>query len=291
MAPRKSFEEVSGDRIPIFDMVPIYDGTGAKVTGFNGVRRLDTNRIVAVNTDRYELVQHRDVADAVDRLAETFGASAESIPEEHSGNRHFASVKQTLYDQGRGFEYRLVIPKRFPLGDGEAFYPGVRVTNSVNGKYAVTLSGFSLRLACTNQLYAEGGNLVNVRQLHVTKELDVLGILEKGIYSFLNEFEGTVDIYAQAMHAQIPAPRVRPALVEAKFPERHAKAVGELVAAQFGSSEISLWDAYQTTTEYLTHRMTPVAPPRARVLERIAARVLLDIDEDAEEREEAIEAA
>lgn len=280
MAARKSFQPIRDrSEIPTFDMVPIFGADGQKIVGFNGIRRLDTSQVVAVNTDRYELVQHRKVAEIADQVAQAFGVTPETIPAEFEGNRHFQSIGQTLYDRGRGYEYKLVIPKRYPLGDREAVYPGIRITNSVNGKYAVTVSGFGLRLACTNQLAAGlQGDVVNVRQLHVTEELDILAIVQKGVDKFLDSFDETMGLYAKAMDATIPIASVKPRLVAAGFPQKHAAAIGELVV---GGPTVTRWSAYQSATDYLTHRIGAVAPPRERFLERRAARALLLDEKDA----------
>lgn len=276
----KSFQPIQdSSELPVFDIVPVYDSESRQVKGFNGVRRLDTNEIVAVNTDRYELVQHRKVAEIVDQVAKAFGVTPQTIPAEYEGNRHFQSMSQTLYDRGRSYEYKLVIPKRYPLGEREAVYPGIRVTNSVNGKYAVSVSGFGLRLACTNQLYAQGGDVVEVRQLHVAEELDILGIIQGGIDKFLGSFDKAMDTYADAMNQWIPLASVQPRLVKVDFPEKHAKAIAALAGA---GPDVTRWSAYQAATDYLTHQIGAIAPPRERFLERRAARALLLPEQEGE---------
>jgi vacuolar-type H+-ATPase subunit B/Vma2 len=63
------------------------------------------------------------------------------------------------------------------------------VLNSLDGSWAVRLSGFAVRIACQNQLYAEAGNVAEWRELHLSTETDLLAQLERAIHDFLGHFE------------------------------------------------------------------------------------------------------
>lgn len=283
MARANSYESMNVEQIPLFEEAPVHDADGSVVEGFKGIRRLDTKKIVAVQSERYGLVQHREVAEKVRALSASLNVPLDEIYSD-DGHHHFAPTRIRLFDAGRSLDYRLVVPKRFKLATGEEFYPGLRVTNSVNGKLAVTVSGFALRLACTNQLAAFGsgvhGKVTNLRELHLTSSGDLLGQLEKGIYEFLGKFEGAMGLYQHAMELRMKAVDVPFRLIEVKFPERHATAIGNAVA-RLGSPEVTRWDAYQAATEYLTYEID-VSPSREATLARHAAHaLLLDPEEGA----------
>jgi hypothetical protein len=268
-----SYESITAiDAIPTFETTPVFDADHSEVPGFKGIRRLDTRRIVAVQSERYGLVQHREVAEKVMAVAKALEVPTEEIYSEDM-HHHFAPTRLRMFDMGRSFEYRLVVPKKYNLSTGESFYPGLRVTNSVNGKLAVTVSGFALRLACTNQLAAAVGDISDVRELHLTSAENLMGAVEKGIYEFLSKFDGTMTLYQQAMDRRMKAVDVEFRLVDVKMPERHAKAIAGSVLA-LNSPEVTAWDAYQAATEYITHGVD-VSPARERTLERAAARALL----------------
>lgn len=277
MTRANSYEQnvSSVEQIPLFDTVTVYDQDHNPLDQFKGIRRLDTRKIVAVQSDKYALVQHREVATAVRSVAQSLGVPMSDYFSAN-GLNHFAPQRIRLYDGGRSLEYRLVVPQKIRLQSGEEFYPGLRVTNSVNGKLAVAVSGFSLRLACTNQLvvgFNARNQISGVRELHLTSAGDLLGSVQKGIYEFLEEFEGTLDLYQKAMELRMKAIDVPSRLKSVDFPERHTAAIGSAVMA-LGEPEVTQWDAYQAATEYLTHRID-VSPARELALERRAAQALL----------------
>ncbi len=95
-------------------------------------------------SSRYGLVQHRVVAEAVHAIGEALDKPA---PEEGSLADSFPRESIRLYSGGRRMEVKLVVGRKFHLCPGEDLYPGVRILNSLDGSWALRLSGFSVRLA------------------------------------------------------------------------------------------------------------------------------------------------
>jgi hypothetical protein len=148
--------------------------------------------------------------------------------------------------------------------------------NSLDGSWAVRAEGTGVRVCCANQLYAGMSSLVELRELHLSSANDLLGMLQKAIYTILGRFKDAVRSYETAMHQEILSEDVEPALVSAGLPRIHASAIGthaELEATHVGL--LSRWAAYQCATAYLSHGPVDVNPERGRMFERAAASALL----------------
>ncbi len=259
--------------LPLYRLVPVLDPEGHPVPGYQGVEREDTREVVSVVGHRYGLVQHRAVAEALRHLTETLDGPPE-LPEGSS----FPRESFRLYAGGRRFEGKLVLGRRFELTEGEEFYPGLRVLNSLDGSWAVRVEAFALRLACTNQLYAGlNESLLDLRACHLSSSRDLLAQLQAALNRILARFQGVLELYGQAMEQRIPIAEVGPALLRAGVPSRHVEPVVRDLPEHFGRllwGEVTRWEAYQRVTDYLSHRVR-VNPERERLLERAAARALL----------------
>ena len=126
---RPSFETVfPPDRVPLYDLVPVRGPGGDVLDAYRGVQRADTREVVSVVSARYGLIQHRAVAEAVHAVGQALDR-----PEIEAGVPSFPREQIRLYAGGRRLEVKLVVGHRFGLGEGEYFYPGLRVLNSLDG--------------------------------------------------------------------------------------------------------------------------------------------------------------
>ena len=271
-SPRRTYESIdTPEQVPLYDLVPIRGPQQEVLDAYRGVQRRDTREIVSVVSSKYSLVQHRTVANAVHLI----GAALEQ-PVQDAGAPSFPREQIRLFAGGRRMEVRLVVGTRYELGRNESVYPGVRVMNSLDGSWAVRAEGTGVRVCCANQLYAGMSSLVELRELHLSSANDLLGMLQKAIYTILGRFKDALKTYEGAMHQEILAEDVEPALVAAGLPMVHAEAIG--TRAEVESSHVGLlskWSAYQCATAYLTHGEVDVNPERARMFERAAASALL----------------
>jgi hypothetical protein len=268
---RAAYETIaSPEYVPTYSMVPVRGPGGEALDAYRGVQRDDSHEVVSVVSARYGLVGHRDVAGAVHKVGEAL-----EIPESGTLSPAFPRESIRLYSAGRRMEVKLVVGRKFHLSAGEELYPGLRVLNSLDGSWAVRLSGFAVRLACQNQLYADTGNVLEWRELHLSSEFDLLGQLEKAIHEFLGRFQDGLGLYTRAMREEILGSEVEPALMAHGIPRLHAEVIGG--RAEAGASHVAIvsrWAAYQVATAFLT-REVHVNPDRERYFERAAARALL----------------
>lgn len=269
---RGAYETIATpDEVPLYDLVPVKGPQGEVLDGYRGVQRQDTKGVVSIVSSRYGLVQHRAVARAVHLVGEVLAK------DEKPSEVPFPREQIKLYAGGRRMAHSLVVPRKFTLGPGEQFYPGIRVFNSLDGSWAVRVEGFALRLCCTNQLYAGMTSVAELRELHLSSATDMLGMIQAAIHQILGRFDRALDVYAHSMNEGIRVVDVGPALVARGLPARHADAVQDRLPKLFDTplwSEIPRWDAYQATTDYLSHEVT-VSPDRERMFERAAAGALL----------------
>ena len=223
-------------------------------------------------SSRYQLVQHREVAEAVHVIGEALerpvaDATAPTFPREQI----------RLFAGGRRMEVRLVVGTRYELAQGEAVYPGVRVMNSLDGSWAVRAEGTGVRIACANQLYAGMNSLVELREVHLSSATDLLAMLSKAIHTILSRFKDALRVYEAAMGEEMLAEDVGPALLAAGLPRIHASAIGARAERDASHNAfLTRWSAYKVATAVLTHEVGPrVSLERSRAFERMAARALL----------------
>lgn len=268
--PDSSRTFATPDSLPTYALVPVKGPQGEVLDAYRGVQREDTGEVISVVSARYGLVAHRDVAHAVHAVGKSLEAPATG---EMSPTFPRESIR--LYSGERRMEVKLVVGRRFRLGGGEEVFPGLRVLNSLDGSWAVRLSGFAVRLACTNQLYAPAGNVLEWRELHLSSENDLLSQLDRAIHAFLDRFPEGLDLYVRAMGEHVLASEIEPALRAQGVPPRHSRIIGARVEVEASHvAELSRWAAYQVATAYLT-REVEVNPDRERFFERAAARAIL----------------
>ncbi len=286
------FETTDIEQLPALRTVNVIGPDHRVIPGYQGIQRMDTNQIVSIMSDRYALVQHRSVAEVAKNVGETFGfADPKSFGAdldfvnrlEARDPGHFRQpLKYSLYAGGRKMEAKLIIADLHKLRGGEEFYPGFRFTNSLDGSTSIQVTAFAVRLACTNQLYAERkeGRIFELRQLHLASALDILGQVRKAVATSLDQFDSMLDIYNNSMNAEIMGEEVTPALLKSGMPLVHADIIGhraEVLSTH--NALMSRWSAYQVATEYLTYEVQ-VSPDRAREFEREAASALLLTEAD-----------
>ena len=115
-SPRRPYETVaSPDQVPHYELVPAKGPVGQPLDAYRGVRRRDTSEIVSVVSSRYQLVQHREVAQAVHAIGE---ALERPVAEPNAPT--FLREVIRLFAQGQRMEVRLVVGTRNELGGMES---------------------------------------------------------------------------------------------------------------------------------------------------------------------------
>ena len=266
----------SPEEVPLYELVPVFGPDGKTLDAYRGIRDTTSGGVVSVVSDRYGLVQHRAVAQAVHAIGEALDKP--EIPSEGlRANAPFQREQIRLYAGGRRMEVKLVIGQKFKLDGENEFYPAVRVFNSLDGAWALKLENYALRVACTNQLYAGARSFMEFRELHLSTSEDMLGQLQKAVYEVLDHFDDALGMYSEAQNQELPIQDFVPTLTTAGIPRRHVDRMAEGLPQYFGSAvwgTLSRWDALNLATDVLSHEVS-VSPERERTFERAAARALL----------------
>ena len=266
----------SPEEVPLYELVPVFGPDGKTLDAYRGIRDTTSGGVVSVVSDRYGLVQHRAVAQAVHAIGEALDKP--EIPSEGlRANAPFQREQIRLYAGGRRMEVKLVIGQKFKLDGQNEFYPAIRVFNSLDGAWALKLENYALRVACTNQLYAGARSFLEFRELHLSSSEDMLGQLQKAVYEVLDHFGDALGMYSEAQNQEFPIREFVPALTTAGIPRRHVDRMAEGLPHYFGSAvwgTLSRWDALNLATDVLSHGVS-VSPERERAFERAAARALL----------------
>ena len=272
----------SPEEVPLYELVPVFGPDGKALDAYRGVRDMSSGSVVSVVSDRYGLVGHRAIAEAVHQVGAALGRPDPAAFGVGTRAAAFTPESITLYQGGRRMEVKLVVSQKFSLGEGETFFPGLRILNSLDGAWAVRVEAFAVRACCTNQLYAGARSFLEFRELHLSSPEDLLGQLERGIHEALEHFSGAIDVFGESMRERMDIADVVPALETAGIPRRHARAIGEKLPEYFGSTlwgQTSRWEAYNLATDHFSHAVK-VAPDRERAFERMAARALLLSEEE-----------
>jgi hypothetical protein len=270
------WEVPSPEEVPLYSLVPVRGPEGELLDAYRGVQRQDTKQIVSVVGERYQLVQHRSIAQAVHAVGQTLEKPDMTIESLRTDPR-FRKESIKLYAGGRRMEVKPVVGRKFRLDSANEIYPAGRVFNSLDGAWAVRSEVLGVRVACCNQLHAGAKALAEFRELHLSSQEDLLAQMERAIYEALDRFDGALDLYKDAMEHQMPIREFVPALESAGMPHRHVMTMAEGLPEYFGSTlwgQASKWDLYQLAT-YVTSHKVSVNPERERMLEHAAARALL----------------
>jgi hypothetical protein len=259
-------------QVPLYDLVPVRGPEGEPLDAYRGVRRRDTSEVVSVVSSRYQLVPHREVAQAVHAIGE---ALEQPVVEPNASA--FPREVIRLFAGGRRMEIHLVVGTRYELARGEAVYPGVRVMNSLDGSWAVRAEGTGVRIACANQIYAGMNTLVELREVHLSSATDLLAMLQKAIHAILSRFKDALRVYEAAMGEEMLAENVGPALIASGLPRVYANTIGARAEVQASHNALlTRWTAYQVATAVLTHHIGfRVSPELSRAFERIGERATL----------------
>ena len=270
------WEVASPEEVPLYSLVSVRGSEGENLDGYRGVQRQDDKRVVSVVGERYQLVQHRSIAQAVHTVGQTLEKPDMTI-ESLRSNPRFRTESIKLYAGRRRMEVKLVVGRKFRLDSANEIYPAVRVFNSLDGAWAVRSEFLGVRIACCNQLHAGARALAEFRELHLSSQEDLLAQMERATYEAQDQFDGALDLYKEAMEHQMPIRDFMPALEGAGVPHRHVMTMAKDLPEYFGSTlwgEAPRWDLYQLATSVISHRVS-VNPERERMLERAAARALL----------------
>lgn len=219
---------------------PLYydaDMTYEPVPGRLAVVREDTGEALAVVSDRYTLVRHQEILNALEQAIQglDLGEAPRGIYLDRQGARLRALFK---------------FPElRREVGPRDTVCPCVKVTNTYDGTSRVQVHIGAFRFVCTNLAVGGGGVFASGFMAVHQGEIPIEEVA-KELARYLSGFDRVVELYRAWSH--------RPLLREPwkemleGFPKRPAKAIARAVEAR---AFPRVYDGYNAATYHATHRM------------------------------------
>ncbi|MEX2526461.1 MAG: DUF932 domain-containing protein [Gemmatimonadota bacterium] len=217
----------------------LYRANGAYITVPKrmAVVREDTGTPLAVVSDRYTLVHHRRLLDAI--AAATDQIDTGPVP------------RGIFLDRG-GARMRAVF--KFPsltgsVADGDKLCPCIKIQNTYDGTSRITVHIGAFRFVCTNLAVGGGGAFAGGFMAVHSGEIPVDEIAQQ-LGSYLTGFDRILWTYQ--MWSEMPLDQDRVDQILEPLPERTANTIRERIAA---SANRTAYAAYNAATWHATHRM------------------------------------
>lgn len=212
----------------------------AEEKGFKAIWNNEQEQVATIVSDRYNLVQHRQVIHSV--IDAISGLNLKATGQiGNAGNRVFVDINFTdskLYAQ-----------------QGEEFIAGVRIINSYNCTTGIMVLPHLMRLACSN------GMVVNVRWVQAfnirhTEKLakDFQATIEKMIKDMVNGNEKLKALINDCIKDSIEwqsMVKILAKLLTGR--EKHIEAIKAIMTAKGTEKPLTRWDLYNAFTDYATH--------------------------------------
>jgi hypothetical protein len=212
--------------------------------------REDTGAVLAVVSDRYTLVPHAHILDAV-------GSAIQSLD--------VGPVPRGIYVDRQGAQLRAVF--KFPalaqaISGTDEICPFLKVQNTYDGSSRVIVQLGAFRFVCTNMAVGGGGTFAGGFMAMHVGEVDVQRVMRE-LASYLKRFEQIVTLY-RAWQDHRPEAGSLDWIFRRELQER-PKRLGERWREQ---EPLTVYDAYNIATYYATHEMRS-ARTAFELLERI----------------------
>lgn len=238
----QSFEAGHPADFPV-GLQPVFQESDAgyrPVARRRAVVREDTGQVIAVVSDRYRLIPHREILDTVEAALAPLDVGP---------------VPRGVYVDRQGARMRAVFKfpaLALPVRQGDEICPCLKIQNSYDGTSRITVHIGAFRFVCTNLAVGGGGAFAGGFMSVHAGEIPLEAVASQ-LAAYLEGFEAIVALYAAWAGMPLEPEPVREIL--ATLPDRARKALTGAVAAP----EVrTVWDGYNAATHYATHETRSV---------------------------------
>jgi len=236
----------------------VYDRGGNKIDGYQGNFREDTGECLAITSDRYKIVHHQDVLDAIESNLD-FGEFKRKVYSIKDGKRLYA-----VYD---------FTEQRRSIQEGDDVGFRLLAKNSYDGSSGITLAAGLLRIICSN------GMVVMSDETHITRHHSTnfdIGFLGETITQSKQDWIASVEFFKNMSNKLItPAEGtcfldslVSDEVVAKKHIEEIKKIWLQPTYAQDRTR--STYNLYNAVTQYLT----PLSEDKFELAQRTSKQIL-----------------
>jgi hypothetical protein len=201
------------------------------------VVREDTGKAVAVVSDRYTLIPHQRILDAVEEAIRPLdvGPVPRGIYVDRQGARMRALYKFPALAR--------------PALDTDDICPCLKIQNTYDGTSRIAVHIGAFRFVCTNLAVGGGGAFAGGFMSIHAGDIPVEKVSEQ-LSSYLADFGGIVELYRSWAERPLGLGNL-PALLEL-MPKKSAESIREEILMSSGGT---VYDAYNVATRYATHQM------------------------------------
>ena len=199
------------------------------------VIRADTGQTLSVVSDRYTLIPHQDVLDAVEQAIKPLD---------------LGPVPRGIYVDRQGARMRAIF--KFPalarpVLNGDDICPCLKIQNTYDGTSRIAIHIGAFRFVCTNLAVGGGGVFAGGFMSIHAGEIPLEEIANQAS-SFLGSFEKIVETYREWSQEWLEWGSM--AKVLEGIAKRHANRIVEV----FASRKPTVYEAYNAATYYATHQ-------------------------------------
>jgi hypothetical protein len=208
-----------------------------QVPGRFAVVREDTSRPIAIVSNRYSLIPHQRILDAVENAIEPLdvGPVPRGIYVDREGARMRALFKFPALAE--------------PVSDGNEICPCIKLENTYDGTSRITIHIGAFRFVCTNLAVGGGGVFAGGFVSVHAGEIPIDKIAEQ-LAEYLRSFASIVELYRFWSELAVEPESVIP--VFDGVPKRHSDKILEDMSKPECET---VYDGYNVATRYATHQM------------------------------------
>jgi len=239
------------------EIAPLFTPEAKRIEGFKAIWNTGKDKIATIVSDRYNLVQHKTVIDAVADAISNLNISANANVRD-SGNKVFVDIE---FDQAKLY-----------IDENEEFIGGIRIINSYDKSTGIIVAPRLLRLACMNGMVVDKGFVSGYQIKHTTKLTeDFEGIISSMIKDMINSNEKLKAMVNDCIGDSIEWELMDRILNSLSGGKKHFEALKEILVKVENPTR---WDLYNSFTSYATHdaQLRPAVEQR---LQKIAQKVLV----------------
>lgn len=211
------------------------DGAYEQLPHRLAVTRLDTGQVLAVVSDRYELVPHQRVLDLVEQTIAPLdvGPVPRGVFVDRQGSRMRAIFKFPALAR--------------PVLHGDDICPCLKIQNTYDGTSRIAIHIGAFRFVCTNLAVGGGGVFAGGFMSVHAGEIPLKKVAEQ-LASYLKDFEAIVALYG--FWARQPLNGEALAIILEFLPVRAGEAIRQRIDER---KTTTVYAAYNVATDYATH--------------------------------------
>lgn len=234
------------DRIFDFEVKPksMQVCGGPKVPNMNAIMRMDTEEVLAVVSDRYNIVKHADVVDYFEGALNSIGGNflnreiVTHLPFNGARMHRVYTFPDISFEMGNDHV----------TGDVDIINLTLELMNSYDGTTKVGFKYGAYRLVCTNGLIV-GERFRTLMKKHFSS-FDIYEIVDQVAEAF-EVFERNTEIWKEWRNT--PILDAENFLEKSKAPKKVIKAILE----RYTLEEQNKWGLFQATTYVISHDIVP----------------------------------